>query len=159
MQAVGGRICQVQLVGNDGGQGGSCPTPSFSYKMCNNANGIDPNIPLGSDLSGYPDQGTIGGWVVGELVVVIGWTNACSGLCDGSFDFTGDWRWLVTKVQTPTDDFTSLYWQQFRCEQGIAFEGFLNQLIFDAANTIDCGQTPFAPAQLAFVDGCLIRPE
>lgn len=157
VDANDGTICQVQLVGNDGGQGGSCTEKSFSYKTCGFASGIDPSIPLGSDLSNYPNQGIIGGWVVGELVAVIGYSNPCTTRCDGSLDYTGDFRWLVTKTKTPTDDFTGLFWQQFRCPNGIAFENYLNKLIATAKIQKDCGQLLPVPVDLKFEDGCLKR--
>jgi hypothetical protein len=159
VDANSGRICRVQLVGNDGGQGGPCAETTFSYNYCWFGSGIDPSIPLGSDLSTYPDQGVIGGWVVGQLVVVIGYTNACTTLCDGSSDPPyGDFRWLVTAVRTPTDDFTNLFWSQFRCPNGIAFETYLNKLIATAGIQKDCGQLGGGqPVTLTFSDGCLKR--
>lgn len=157
VDAVTGEICQVQLVGNDGGAGGPCSETPFSYKTCNFASGIDPSIPLGSDLSQYPNQGIVGGWVVGELVAVIGYSNPCTTRCDGTYDYTGDSRWLVTKTKTPTDDFTNLFWQQFRCPNGIAFETYLNKLIATAKIQKDCGQLLPIPVDLYFEDGCLKR--
>lgn len=158
VDSVTGRICEVQLLGNDGGQGGPCAEKSFSYQFCWNASGIDPDIPLGSDLSEYPDQGIIGGWVVGELVAVIGYTNACTSLCDGSADPPyGDFRWLVTKTQTPTDDFTALFWSQLRCPEGIGFETFLDRLIQIGKTQQDCGQLAPDPVTLKYEDGCIKR--
>lgn len=157
VDAVTGKICQVQLIGNDTAQGGPCATKSFSYESCNFASGIDPSIPLGSDLSEYPDQGIIGGWAIGEVVVVIGYTNPCSGRCDGSVDYTGDFRWLVTKTTTGTDDFLSFFWKQLRCPEGIGFENYLNQIIEIGKIQKDCGQIAPDPVTLRYEDGCIKR--
>jgi hypothetical protein len=108
-----GFICRVQLVGNDGGMGGSCsPCQSFSYGHNMRAIGVDPSFDLGVDLSGKQDNGQVS-YSVGELVVVIGFSPSVFQPCDF---LPGDQVLIVTRTTGGHgENFRNLYWQQFRC--------------------------------------------
>ncbi len=109
-----GYVCRIQLLGNDGAAGGSCPVcQAFSYGTNMPALGIDPAIPLGTNLTEAcgPEQ-CQSPYLVGELVTVVGWTNQFISPCGV---LPGDWRLIVTKPHGAGQDFTTAYWQQLRC--------------------------------------------
>jgi hypothetical protein len=144
VEAPSNRICHVQMVGNDGGDGasgspcGNDPLGVYSYGHVFFATGIDPSIPIGTDLlsSGLPNlndaqfgtPGEIGGWQLHELVVVVGFaftTGPCAiGNCNKSF---GE-RLLVSKLNAGGEDFRLLYWSQVRCASGIGFRNFIEDM-------------------------------
>jgi hypothetical protein len=123
-------ICHVQLVGNDGGEGNCGDLPPYCYGHVFNATGIDPAIPIGADLSGFPTlggqfgtPGEIGGWAVGQLVVVIG--LASSNCAAGSCDRLGSAKLLVSTPTAGGENFRLLYWSQYRCANGVASRNFI----------------------------------
>lgn len=126
---INGCICYVMLVGNDGAAGTCLVTP-FAYGRAVQANGVkdslvqnvfDPNqgeIPV-NPIGNFGQIGCAG-FHVGELVTVIGFTNACNPC----FNASADRRLLVARPQAGTNDFTQFFWTQLRCGEAQAVQKF-----------------------------------
>jgi hypothetical protein len=142
------RICNVQLVGNDGGEGTCGDLPAYSYGHVFFATGIDPAIPIGADLSDFPilgggqfgTPGEIGGWAVGQLVVVIG--IASSNCPAGSCVRLGSHKLLVSTPTAGGEDFRLQYWSQYRCANGVAFRNFIEAVEEQSAISTCAPNTP-----------------
>jgi hypothetical protein len=119
-------VCRVRLVGNDGGEGGSCePCNAFSFGHNMKAIGIDPDLPLGTNLIPLPDQGQVG-YAVGELVVVIGFSPSVFSPCDF---LPGDQVLIVTRpIGGHGENFRNLYWKQLRCPGSAPVDKFFGEV-------------------------------
>ena len=136
---VTGYVCRVILVGDDGGQGDCGDCKSFSYGTNMPAIGVSENIPIGSDLRDFPDSGQTS-YRVGELVVVIGWTNPLSETCQV---LPGDWFLIVTRTEGGHDEeFRNLYWSQFRCGKAGPVETFFRKVENVFKRRSDCSGGP-----------------
>jgi hypothetical protein len=135
-------ICRVILVGNDGAEG-ACACRPFSYGHNMPALGIDPDIPLGSNLTQLcgAEQCQVP-YSVGELVTVVGVTNPFSTFCA---QMTGDWRLIVTKPQGGHGEvFTNRFWSELRCPSSGPVEKFFKEVERAFRNRSACDGPPLA---------------
>jgi hypothetical protein len=130
-----GFICFVKLLGNDGAAGGGCsPCQAFSYGHTLRAIGVDPAIPLGTNLALLPGQGRVP-YTVGELVTVIGFTDPFGTPCGV---LGGDWRLIVTRPHGAGQDFTHISWKELRCPGFEKVDAFFEKIELALANRVSC---------------------
>jgi hypothetical protein len=93
---------------------------------------------LGGGQFGTP--GEIGGWAVGQLVVVIG--IASSNCPAGSCVRLGSHKLLVSTPTAGGEDFRLQYWSQYRCANGVAFRNFIEAVEEQSAISTCAPNTP-----------------
>lgn len=121
-----GRLCHVQIVGNEGGQGQCGPTSSYAYGSVFFAAGAAEHVYPGSGpLPDDWEQPT--GWKLGQLVVVYGLVNR---ICDSSGCQSGpDPNYLlVGRTTTPLDNFLNEFWAGIRCADGQGFQNLVQHI-------------------------------
>ena len=135
---VSGFVCRVLLVGNDGGQG-ECVCRPFSYHHNMPAIGVSANIPIGVDLRDFADSGQVP-YQVGELVVVIGWSNPITDTCK---ILPGDWFLIVTRTSGGHDEnFRNEFWAQLRCPETAPVEKFFKSVEVAFRDRAPCDGPP-----------------
>lgn len=130
-------ICFIQLAGNDGADGGTCGSTgceAFSYGTMMRAIGIDPGIPLGTDLRELENQGVVP-YGLGERVTVIGFTDQHQVVCAPGIS---GGRLIVTRPNGAGQDFTHISWRELRCPGFQAVDTFFRRVEEDLAHRVLC---------------------
>jgi len=122
----GNTICYVQLVGDDFG-GLQCSNPKpFGYGAVAQATGVQTFVPGGTVLQ------EDGGFSVGQLVCVVGWSNRCVTSVGSASLF-----YLVTPAVQTGFNFSSLFYSLLRCPLSAAYQQYVAGLKADGLARID----------------------
>jgi len=123
-------VCIVQLIGHDGGGGGSCsPCQSYGYGSVFRA--------VGGTYDGSTFR-TTGGWHAGELCIVIGRQGP---ICSPDSTTQTELYLLVARLDdgavknalgAPGTDWLGLFYKQLRCPEAPPVEQYLERLENDA---------------------------